>query len=270
MQIKLLSLKISVALTIIMTCDPVIAQIAMPKTLTWSVNGKQRKALVYFPSDVTNKAAPVIFAFHGHGGTMLNMYTTRSFQKLWPEAIVICPQGLNTVGLLIDPEGKKSGWVVSSDFENNRDLQFFDAMLKTLRTDYKVDDNSVYVTGHSNGGGFTYLLLASRANVFAAFAPTATAAGRLATLFKTPKPVFHLMGTTDPLVKPFMQKATYNRVLKLNDCQQKEIILDSNMILFPGKNGNDVQLFIHSGGHNYPKEANASIIDFFKKHRKAN
>lgn len=239
----------------------------LPKTLEWNINGEVRKALVYIPAAAKTTPTPIIFAFHGHGGTMLNMYRTRGFEKLWPEAIFICPQGLNTPGILTDPEGKKSGWAMNDQLDENRDLQFFDAMLKTLRSDYKIDDNSIYATGHSNGGGFTYLLWAARANEFAAFAPTATAAGKFRSKL-TPKPAFHLTGENDPLVKPFLQKLTYNTVLKVNGCTLDGVKLDSNATFYAGKNGDDVILFIHQGGHEYPLAANQPIIDFFKKHTK--
>ena len=240
----------------------------LPQTLEWTINGQTRKALAYIPATAKTKPTPIIFAFHGHGGTMLNMYRTRGFQKLWPDAIFICPQGLNTVGILTDPEGKKSGWVMSDQTNDNRDLQFFDAMLKTLRSDYKIDNSRIYATGHSNGGGFTYLLWATRANEFAAFAPTATAGGKLIPKLNTPKPGFHLMGETDPLVKPNWQKITYNKILRINGCTQEGTKLDSNITAYTGKNGNDFQLFVHSGGHEYPKNANQPIIDFFKMYVK--
>lgn len=238
---------------------------ALPKTVEWTINGETRKALVYAPVSAKTQFTPVIFAFHGHGGTMLNMYRTRRFDQLWPEAIFICPQGLNTVGLLTDPEGKKSGWVMNDQTDNNRDLQFFDAMLKTLRADYKVDNSRIYATGHSNGGGFVYLLWATRADEFAAFAPTSTAAIKLTQKF-TPKPALHLMGETDPLVKPFMQKATYNAVLRINGCEKESRKIGSNITFYTGKNGNDVELYIHTGGHEYPNDANKYIIDFFKNY----
>ena len=241
----------------------------LPKTLDWMINGESRKAVIYIPATANTKPTPVIFAFHGHGGTMLNMYRTRGFEKLWPEAIFICPQGLNTKGMLTDPEGKKSGWVMTDVTENNRDLQFFDAMLKTLRTDYKIDNSRIYATGHSNGGGFVYLLWATRANEFAAFAPTATAGGKLIPKLNTPKPGFHLMGQNDPLVKPSWQKITYTKILRINGCLQEGTKLDSNITAYTGKNGNDFQLFIHAGGHSYPKNANQPIIDFFKKYVKS-
>lgn len=240
----------------------------LTNTLEWSVNGQIRKALVYVPPSAKNKPTPVIFAFHGHGGTMLNMYRTRDFEQLWPEAIFVCPQGLNTTGILTDPEGKKSGWVMNDKTDENRDLQFFDAMLKTLRTDYKIDNNRIYATGHSNGGGFVYLLWAARPNEFAAFAPTATAAGKLITSLKVPKPGFHLMGENDMLVKPAWQKITYHKILRVNECVNQGVKIDSNLTTYKGKNDNDFVLFTHKGGHEYPKNANQPIIDFFKRHTK--
>ena len=59
-------------------------------------------------------------------------------------------------------------------------------MLTTLKKDYRVDEKRIYATGHSNGGGFTYLLWAARGDVFAAVAPCAAAAPRSAPLAATP------------------------------------------------------------------------------------
>ncbi|NGM89198.1 hypothetical protein G5B35_18045 [Parapusillimonas sp. SGNA-6] len=110
-------------------------------------------------------------------------------------------------------------------------------------------------------------LWALRANEFAAFAPTATAAGKLVNRL-IPKPVLHLMGENDPLVKPVMQKMTCNRVLKLNECEKEGKPIGKNITFYAGKNGNDVTLYIHNEGHQYPNEANRIIIDFFKKYPK--
>lgn len=250
--------------TLFVSFTTVYAQ-ELPKTVEWTINGETRKALVYIPASAKTKPTPIIFAFHGHGGTMLNMYRSRGFDKLWPEAIFICPQGLNTKGMLTDPEGKKSGWVMT-DQADNRDLAFFDAMLKTLKTDYKIDNSRIYATGHSNGGGFVYLLWVTRPNEFAAFAPTATAGGKLIPKLKTPKPGFHLVGENDPLVKPEWQKLTYNKMLRVNGCNTEATKINDNISFYKGKNGNDFELFVHNGGHEYPKEANQAIIDFFKKY----
>ena len=254
-------------LPIVISCILLIAFVtkaqSIPQEMEWTVNGVLRKALVYIPTALSQKPMPVIFAFHGHGGTMLNMYNTRRFDKLWPEAIFICPQGLKTPGALTDPEGKATGWQMDAD-NSNKDLLFFDAMLKTIKSDYKIDAKKICATGHSNGGGFTYLLWATRGDIFAAVAPTASAAGRLISKL-TPKPAFHLVGETDPLVKPLWQKTTYTAVMKLNNCIDKGEKLDQFSTIYPSKSGNPFVLFSHPGGHQYPAGANEAIIKFFKE-----
>ena len=124
----------------------------------WTVDGVARQALVYLPPPAGTNPAPVIFAFHGHGGSMQNAARTFRLQTRWPEALVVYMQGLNTPGRLTDPEGKRPGWQSAEGDQGDRDLKFFDTVLDSLRKDYRVDDKRIYATGHSNGGGFTYLL----------------------------------------------------------------------------------------------------------------
>jgi len=76
---------------------------------------------------------------------------------------------LPTAGKLIDPQGRMAGWQFAAGDYGDRDLKFFDAMLASLRQDYRVDNKRIFVTGHSNGGGFSYLLWAERPGVFAAY-----------------------------------------------------------------------------------------------------
>jgi polyhydroxybutyrate depolymerase len=235
-----------------------------PIELKWTINGVERKALAYIPASAKTKSTAVVFAFHGHGGTMGNMYRTRRFDLLWEDAIFICPQGLNTVGKLTDPEGKLPGWQMDGDDATNKDLLFFDAMLKTIQETYNVDKKRIFVTGHSNGGGFTYLLWATRGDVFAAVAPTASTAVQLVSRFK-PKPAFHLMGENDPLVKPAGQKLTCNLVMKLNGCSTVGEKIDEFQTRYASASGNPFVMYVHPGGHNYPLGANKAIVSFFKE-----
>ena len=140
------------------------------------VGGVAREALVYAPASAKEQEAPVVFVFHGHGGNIGNSARTFAMNRHWPAAISVYPQGLNTPGRLTDPEGKKPGWQSGVGAEADRDLKFFDALLSRLKQDFKVDGKRIYSTGHSNGGGFTYLLWGARGDVFAAVAPSAAAA----------------------------------------------------------------------------------------------
>lgn len=234
-----------------------------PKLMQWTINDIQREALAYIPSTAKTKATPIIFIFHGHGGNMTNMMKNRAYEKRWPEAIIIYPQGLNTPGQLTDPQGKRSGWQKAPGDMNDRDLTFFDAMMKTFRQDYKVDEKRIYATGHSNGGGFTYLLWATRGDQFAAFAPSAAVAGKIVKLLK-PKPAMHIMGENDPLVKPLWQKLMYQEVMRLNGCAQQGIFYAQNAVIYPSKANNPFVLYSYAGNHTYPAAADEVIIKFFK------
>src|SRR5205814_9978801 len=76
----------------------------------WTIDGVKREALIYVPSNATATAAPLVFVFHGHGGKMQGAARSMPFHEVWPEAIVVFPQGLKTPGRLTDPEGKLPGW----------------------------------------------------------------------------------------------------------------------------------------------------------------
>lgn len=238
----------------------------VPARREWTVDGVVREALVYAPTRAKTEATPVIFAFHGHGGTMQNSARTFAYHTRWPEAIVVYPQGLKTPGRLTDPEGKKFGWQHGLGDQGDRDLKFFDTMLASLQQDYKVDAKRLYATGHSNGGGFTYLLWAARGERFAAFAPSGAAAPTLLTKLK-PKPVLHVAGENDPLVKFTWQKLTMDALRKLNQCGEGEP-WEQSCTRYPSKLDAPVVTFIHSGGHKFPEDAPAIIVKFFKQHAK--
>ncbi|HSH96120.1 MAG TPA: prolyl oligopeptidase family serine peptidase, partial [Roseimicrobium sp.] len=211
-------------------------------------------------------AAPLVFVFHGHGGNSRNAVRSFAMDENWPEAISVYMQGLNTPGRLTDPEGKKPGWQSGAGDQGDRDLKFFDAVLKRMKDDFKVDEKRIYSTGHSNGGGFTYLLWAERGDVFAAVAPSAAAAARLDSSKLKPKPAMHLAGEKDPLVKYEWQKAMMESVRKLNSCETAGKDWDKQCLAYTSKTGTPFVSFIHPGGHEFVKEAPPLIVKFFKQH----
>lgn len=235
--------------------------------MEWKVEGTAREALVYVPPAAKTTPSPVVFAFHGHGGTMRHAAAKFAYHKQWPEAIVVYMQGLNTPGALTDREGKRPGWQKTFKDQDDRDLKFFDAVLANLKRDCRVDEKRIYATGHSNGGAFTYLLWAARGDVFAAVAPCAAAARFDFKPHLKPKPVLHMAGENDPLVRFAWQQRTIEEVRKINGCGQGEP-WGEHCTLYPSRTGTPVVTYIHPGGHQFPAELPPVIVKFFKQHAK--
>ena len=192
----------------------------------------------------------------------------RSFHlhTLWPEALVVYPQGLDTPGRLTDPEGKRPGWQAAMGHQGDRDLKFFDAVLTSLRLDYQVDARRIYATGHSNGGGFTYLLWAVRGDRFAALAPSA-AVGVVTLQRLTPRPVLHLAGEKDALVQFEWQQRTMEALRRINQCGEgRPWRGEAGCTWYPSRVGADVVTYIHHGGHAFPIAGLELIVKFFKQH----
>jgi len=229
-----------------------------------SVNGVARSALIYAPPSAKSSPAPVVFVFHGHGGSSRNAERSFHMEQEWPAAIVVYMQGLPTVGQLTDPEGKRFGWQAAAGDNGDRDLKFFDAVLAQLKQDYQVDAKHIYATGHSNGGGFTYLLWLTRGDVFAAFAPCAAVAKYAAQL--KPKPALHIAGEKDPLVKFAWQQRMMNAVRQIDGCAVAGEPWATHCTLYSSAQGTPVVTYIHPGGHIVPPAAPALIVKFFKEH----
>jgi polyhydroxybutyrate depolymerase len=233
---------------------------------SWKLGGLVREALAYRPSKKTQTPAPLVFGFHGHGGNALNAARTFKIHQLWPEAMVVYMQGVPTPGKLTDPQGKRNGWQSSAEDYRGRDLKFFDAVLRRLKAKYKIDNRRIYATGHSNGGGFTYLLWAHRPDVFAAIAPSAAGSRSLRTAKPKPIPVMHLAGRRDTLVRFTWQERTMQQVRTINGCAAEGSNWAKDCTLYPGGKGAVFVSFIHSGTHKYPAGAPALIVRFFKAH----
>ncbi len=232
----------------------------------WKIGETTREALLYAPPSATEKPAPLVFTFHGHGGNMQYAAKGWAIHRHWPEAICVYMQGLPTPGKLTDPQGKKNGWQFEVGGQGDRDFKFFDAVLATVRKEYKIDEKRIYSTGHSNGGHFTYLLWATRGDLFAAVAPSGAAAPGLLKDLK-PKPCLHIAGEMDPLVKFEWQRMTIDAVRKLNGCDA-EGKRDGKVIVYPSKTGTPLATYLYPGGHMAPTDSPEIVVAFFKQHAK--
>jgi polyhydroxybutyrate depolymerase len=250
------------ATTVLLTFASHVLHGAEPEALTLNVGGLKRQALVYAPAPPTpSNGSPLVFVFHGHGGSMQNIARTMNIQSIWPEAIVVYPQGVPTP-TKVDPAGKKDGWQRGASEQGGRDLRFFDAMLDTVAKKYAVDRQRIYVTGFSNGGVFAYVLWEARPKVFAAVAPCA-GLPLPGTHMKVPKPAFIVAGEADAIVPIANQRAMIEDVRKLDGANASGESV-GGVLVFHSSKGSPVQTYVHRGGHILPAEVPKMIVDFFR------
>lgn len=239
-----------------------------PAPTTFTIGAVQREAIIFAPSANSTAAsapAPVVFAFHGHGGNMHSAARRFAFQDHWPEAVVVYMQGLPTPSK-IDKEGKEPGWQHFNGQLANRDLKFFDQVLAYVRTNYRVDDKRIYVTGFSNGGAFTYFLWANRPTVFAAVAPMAGLPWPTERP-TVPKPAFIVAGQADNLVPIQSQESMIALVRELDKAAaSKPQPQNDGTVLYESSIGAPLITLIHPGGHELPPGATKLIVDFFQQH----
>lgn len=239
-----------------------------PVERSWTIDGIERKALVSLPmtAPTDTEKSPIVFIFHGHGGNARQVRRSYQAERHWPEAIFVYPQGLPTPGALTDPEGKRAGWQSIPGMLGDRDLKLFDAILASLKSECQGDADRVFAAGHSNGGGFTYLLWSQRHADLAAVAPS-SAYGRIGTLRK-PLPAMHIAGRNDPLVKFDRQERTMEEVRKIDGCAPEGTRRGDRGMYFASATGTPVLLWISDSTHKFDQSSVEPMIGFFFAQRR--
>ncbi len=228
---------------------------AAAEVMRWQVDGVTREAIVYAPANPAPEGAPLVLSFHGFGDNMRNFQYT-NVHVAWPEAVVVYFEGLERRrGLL--------GWQVEPGANGDRDLRLVDVALRSLRETYPIDDERIYATGYSNGGMFTYLLWAERPDVFAAYAPVA-ARLRPSVRPREPRPVLHVAGTRDRVVRFADQEAAIAVALEVNGVDA-ETSCGAGCTLYGAGTAAPVMTWIHAGAHVYPRGTSELIVAFFRE-----
>ena len=230
----------------------------------FTVDGVERRAIVYSNSKGAGDV-PIVFAFHGHGGTAQNFARRLRIHESWPEAVVVYMQGLPGVAGITDPEGRRNGWQKFPGEAGDRDIKFFDAALERIRKKYRTDPDRVYVLGHSNGGRFVNVLWNMRGEKLAALCSAAGPGGTLIKAAK-PRPVFIIAGEKDPIVPFQNQQVSIDLARVLLKADSSKPRVDGFERTEPGVNGTELVTYIHPGGHEFPVVALPRIIGFFKRH----
>jgi polyhydroxybutyrate depolymerase len=127
---------------------------------------RQYRLVVPDTVDLT-KPAPLVFAFHGFlidSKDVMPIYTKLNATAAKHRFLLVYPNAIDR------------SWALTPD-KMAKDLAFFDALLKKLSADYRVDPDRVYVTGMSNGGYFAHFVGKERSTAVAAVAAHSGALG---------------------------------------------------------------------------------------------
>jgi len=237
--------------------------------MTWTVDGEKREALVFArPPTFGAKKQPLVFAFHGHGGKMLAFSQMVHIQTIWKEAIVVYPQGLIGRPVPIDTQGLRPGWQLEANQADgnvgNKDLDFFDAMLSTMKQKFSVDDKRIYSTGFSNGAIFSYLLWAERSNDIAAIA---VCSGSLWGSGQLPqaRAILVVGGKAEPTFD--IQKNSIELARTANHATGAGQPCGPICTFYPSTSQTPVKTLIHPGGHVYKPWVPAETVKFFKANK---
>jgi predicted peptidase len=178
---------------------PVDARVQQ-RTYTFADTNEQMSYALFVSSKVTrDKKNPLIIALHGLGGDQNTMVreTLRSVDLAEQGGyILVAPMGYNSGGWYGIPPGPPRpanpaaagrgagaqrpviGGTAITDVTKVREASEKDVMtvLDMIRKEFNVDENRIYLMGHSMGGAGTYYLGSKHGKVWAALAPIAPAA----------------------------------------------------------------------------------------------
>lgn len=236
-------------------------------TKTFDINGTTRKALIFEPT-IKSEKTPVIFVFHGHGGNAQFASKKIDFQNYDKEALVVFMEGIpGTSGYVVDKKGLLNGWQMFPNDHGNRDVLFFDEVLKNLSENYNVDASRIYAVGHSNGARFVNVLWVERVDKIAAICSVAAQGGRM---IKGAKPlsVWMSMGKNDPLVPYRMQKQSISIVSDNLKIDPKSALIKGDKTLYTGTNHTELVVEERDACHEFPRESIPEIIEFFRRNSK--
>lgn len=147
-------------------------------------NGEERtynrEWYVYVPDSVdTSSPAPLVFVFHGAGGSGNEIADRSGWAKVAKDngIIIVMPTGshfekVRDVSDMQTNEYFRAMWN-TGDATATRpsDLKFVEYLYDWMKEHYKIDATRVYASGQSSGGMMTWACAAKLPNIFAAAAP---------------------------------------------------------------------------------------------------
>jgi len=256
--------------------------------LILSHSNVNREYLLHIPENYDpNNSHPIVFNFHGYGGTATDHMYSADLRSIADTAgfILVYPQGL--------PLDGSPHWNIAENGGDNKsnsdDFGFVTSLINELQSEYNVDTDRIYACGYSNGAGFSFSV-ACHLDQFAAMASISGLMSDWALVnCDPPKPVGVMIihgtsddsrpysGINDYLLSVDEEIQFWTDFNDTDSIPQINNFNDGNTIEHfkydNGTNGSSVELYkINNGYHVWfdflhnGKNTNQLIWNFFSKH----
>jgi len=186
------------------TLEP--TQPAVDSQHTLLVDELERNYWLHTPPGLDpNTPVPVVFAFHELGG-VASMFKIKGLAELADQHgfLIVKPSGYGFGNAQSWNAGFCCGAAVNKNMD---DIAFVQAILDDLQSRFKLDQQRIYATGHSNGAMFTYRLACEMSETFAAIAPIAGTPAIPYCQPSQPVSILHVHGLKDTSI-PFEGKGS--------------------------------------------------------------
>ncbi|RKR86513.1 poly(3-hydroxybutyrate) depolymerase [Micromonospora pisi] len=182
-------------------------------THTIQSSGKNRSFILRIPGNYDNsRQYRLIFAFHWRGGTANEIESGGTSGAAWSYYGQL--EQSNNSAILVAPQGLNGGWANSG----GEDVTFVDDMIRRIENDLCVDTTQRFALGFSYGGGMSYSLACSRANVFRAVAVIAGAQLSGCSGGNQPIAYFGIHGISDTVLNISQGRSLRDTFVRNNGC----------------------------------------------------
>lgn len=222
--------------------------------LAIAVDGQPRTYLLAVPDGYEpGTPMPVVFAWHGLGGTSRSARSEFGIEMASGDAaLLVYPQALAVIG-------GETGWDLAPD---GSDVALFDAMLQQLDDQNCVDRTRVFSAGHSFGAHMTMALGCYRSDVLRGIGAVAGGPprdecepGGIAAIL--------VHGELDEVVSIEQGRMARDQLLERNGCDDTSEPVDpAPCVIYDGCDP-ELRWCEHPGGHAWPSFASESIWAFF-------
>ncbi|MEV0939833.1 lectin [Micromonospora wenchangensis] len=176
-------------------------------------SGQNRSFILRIPDNYDrNHQYRLIFGFHWNGGTANDVDGGGSDGAAW--SYYGLRQQANNSTIFVAPQGNGNGWANPG----GQDVTFVDDMVRLIENDLCVDTTQLFALGFSYGGGMSYSLACSRANVFRAVA--VYSGGQLSGCSGGTQPIAYMgiHGIGDPVLNVSAGRSLRDTFVRNNGC----------------------------------------------------